>query len=172
LKFENVFEMYLWGQWFMSAGLLIIIPGTLLWPGKVSKYAGLPTMLVGILTFLLMGKPIGPLGKNVAFMLSWANSLVVFITINLLKGGKINISKNSIFCKKELWQKNNMRVAVLGFILVVLFTLGYMISPLKQFKFDLYFWVTCFLTVLMGITLCIVFFKEYSTFSVKSVKRE
>ena len=172
LKFENVFEMYLWGQWFMSAGLLIIIPGTLLWPGKVSKYAGLPTMLVGILTFLLIGKPIGPLGKNVAFMLSWASSLVVFITINLLKGEKINISKNSIFCKKELWQKNNMRVTVLGFILVVLFTLGYMISPLKQFKFDLYFWVTCFLTVLMGITLCIVFFKEYNTFSIRSIKKE
>jgi len=147
--------------------ILIIILGTLLWPGKVSKYAGLPIMLVGILTFLLVGKPIGPFGKNVAFMLSWISSLVVFITINLFKAGKIEIFKRKTVSKIESQQKYDTRITVLGFILVVLFILGYIISPLRQFKFGLYFWLTCTLIVLMGITLCIMFFKEYHTFSVR-----
>jgi len=147
--------------------ILIIILGTLLWPGKVSKYAGLPIMLVVILTFLLVGEPIGPFGKNVAFMLSWISSLVVFITINLFKAGKIEIFKRKTVSKIESQQKYDTRITVLGFILVVLFILGYIISPLRKFKFDLYFWLTCTLIVLMGITLCIMFFKEYHTFSVR-----
>lgn len=168
LKFESVFDIYLWGQWFMTAGLLIIIPGTLLWPGKVSKYSGLPTMLVGILTFLLMSEPIGFLEKNVAIMLAWISSLIVFIAINLFKREGIVTFKNDIFNKKEFWQKDyDMKVIILGFILVVLFTLGYMVSPLKQFKFDLYFYLTSIITVLMGIVLLVAFLIDYKIIKVK-----
>ena len=79
---KSVFDLHVWGLWLLLAGSLVLVPGTLLWPGKLNKWAGFPTMLFGLAAFLC-GGPFFKMSTNNAYLLSLAVSAVIFLLFNL-----------------------------------------------------------------------------------------
>jgi len=172
LSFKSIFDIYTWGQYLMTAGLLIIVPGTLLWPRKISRYAGLPTILSGVLIFLIGSKPIGPLVTNQAYLAGWTASLIVFLVINLIGKKPVEIPPEEVqrIVTASKLQPYSKTVVLLGFFTVAGLTAGYMLSSL--YRWSLFFSIDVIALVVMALVLLAVFFKEYKQVKASTLLKE
>jgi len=172
LSFKTVFDIYLWGQYLLTAGLLILVPGTLFWRGKVSKYAGLPTMLAGILIFLLSGKPIGPLIQNQAYLAGWTASLITFVILNIIGKKPIEFPVQEVERIRTLSAREtyNKAIVFLGLIVVICLTAGYMSASF--YRVTWYFTIDMVILIAMAFVLIGLFLKEYREVKASTILRE
>ncbi len=80
LQFTHIFEMWVWGARLYTSAFFVPIVGALIWRGRLSKRAGLPTILVGTLMFL-GGMALG-YREEILHIVSIPVSLMVFAAIN------------------------------------------------------------------------------------------
>lgn len=172
LSFKSIFDIYLWGQYLLTAGLLILVPGTLLWPRKVSRYAGLPTILAGVFVFLLTAQPIGPLIQNQAYLAGWFASLITFVAINLAGKKPVEIPAEELqrISLTMRSQPHSKAAVVAGALGVAGLTACYMLASL--YRVSWFFTIDCIALIIMALVLTAVFFKEWKEVKVSELLKD